>query len=183
MAGRKDLGQNERLGARRKIIGLWHGQNVLRIALCRVQVVREEGSLAVWVMCLAQFLCWLLKELGCPSKVVWMRSVPRSLLYLNTWFLAGGRQWSLWGESMSHEQLPELTDVLQLQFTLPHFACGWGCDRKVSCSGHLLPCLPCHYGLFLWDHKPKSTLSSIRRYWSWCLTIATEASNNYTTRS
>lgn len=56
----------------------------------------------------------------------------------------------------------------------PHSICGllfllyvsrWGWDFPASCSSHGLSCIPGHYGLPLWNYKPKQTFSSISWFW------------------
>lgn len=54
----------------------------------------------------------------------------------------------------SHESLSPTSSVLPTVRL-------WKSDLSAFCSGYLLSCLPRHYGVPLWNCKPKYTVSSV----------------------
>lgn len=97
--------------------------------------------------------------------VVWMRNVLCRHTYLNSWSPVGGLlveivgRCDLAGGNMSQGR-GVFGEIIPLPWSQFAFSASWfwfKCDLPASCCSVLLTCLPCHYGLFIWNHKPKLT--------------------------
>lgn len=93
---------------------------------------------------------YLSHSLGCqdpsPGMVAWMRNTAPA-----PWYLMFGPSWWNCPEFMKpcwrkHGFRSLSSQPVCSWFSLLH-VCGWRWDRLAFCSAHLLPCLPCCYGL------------------------------------
>lgn len=87
-----------------------------------------------------QYLVWELWVLWW----FWMKNVPHSLRYLNTWSPVGGSVWRSWGNSLAAESLSVATDFEIKCLDSIHSLCFLWALSILSCPHdcHLLLCFP-----------------------------------------